>query len=98
MKKISKKLIKALNILNRYHYPDGLTAKDFAKEMWENSPAWKRCYNTGNGATRGKGMWLCAGSYLNKLRYKKLVYVDYERGYRQYTLSSKGKRLLENLE
>ncbi len=95
MKKISEKLIKALKILSKYHYPDGLTARDFAQEMWEDSPAWKRSYNTGNGATRGKGMWLCAGSYLSKLRYKGLIYVDYDRGYSLYTLSNKGRGLLK---
>lgn len=96
--KLSKKSIKALKILNKYSYPNGLTASDFAKEMWANSPAWKRSYNTGNGATRGKGMWLCAGSYLSKLRYKGLVYVDYDRGYSLYTLSSRGRELLEELK
>ena len=95
MSEPSKKRLKALSILKNHE--DGITAKFFAWEMWPDSPAWDRVYNTGiNGATSGKGMWLSAGSYLSKLVYEELAWADYPNGYtRTYHISSKGRRLLQ---
>jgi len=94
MSEPSKKRLKALSILKNHE--DGITAKFFAWEMWPDSPAWDRVYNTGiNGATSGKGMWLSAGSYLSKLVYEELVRISYtEYHARKYHISSKGRQLL----
>lgn len=58
---------KALNILKNTSYEKGKTARYFALEMWPDSNMHTKVKNTGNGATTGKGAWLCAGSYLAKL-------------------------------
>ncbi len=96
--KISKITIKALKIIRDYseNHPDGITPKFFAYEMWPDSPFWKVSYNIGiNGATSGKGMWLCAGSYLNKLYYSGLLIYGYPNEYtRHFSLSSKGYKAL----
>lgn len=73
---ITEKTYHALSILNEHDWEHPMTANEFAKKMWPDSPAWRKVYNTGNGATSGKGMWLCAGSYLNKLLERQLVVHD----------------------
>ena len=91
---ITDKTIKALKIIDKYGviYP-----KQFAQLMWPDSPAWDKVYNTGiNGATSGKGMWLCAGSYLRKLKRRGLVEMgitDYCQAY--YVLSKQGRGVLK---
>lgn len=92
MTKYSKPLIKALTILN--NRPDGLTPAWFAKDMWEDSPAWRRSYNTGNGACRGKGMWLCAGGYLHRLERKGLVERELSFSVWIWYITKKGKDIL----
>lgn len=64
---------KALSILKDTKMYDGMYAKTFALKMWPDSPKHNKLSNTGNGATSGKGMWLCAGSYLNRLKKKGIV-------------------------
>jgi hypothetical protein len=63
--------IKALKILDtapKGIFPDGMSPKFFAERMWPDSPAWTRSYNVGkNGATKGRGIILSAGSFLHKL-------------------------------
>lgn len=44
----------------------GIRAKGFGLTMWPDG-AHHRHSNGGNGSQAGKGMWLCAGSYLSKL-------------------------------
>ena len=68
---------RALSIL-REHGP--MTAGEFAREMWPDSPAWKRVYNCGpNGATRGRGLVKSGGSFLGKLAKQELVEVGWDR-------------------
>ena len=88
--KISKTTLKALKIV-RDNAP--ITCRRFAEIMWENSPAWHRHYNTGNGATIGKGMWLSAGSYLRKLERAKLIqrsWMDYHEYQIKYSITDEG--------
>lgn len=67
--------IKALEIIRDNEIE---TPRDFAHLMWVDSPCWSRVYNTGYGATRGKGMWLTAGSFLAKLRNRGLIIISRE--------------------
>lgn len=51
-----------------------ITAADFAVKMWgESHIMHKKVLNTGNGATAGKAAWLCAGSYIGRLKKMGLV-------------------------
>lgn len=86
--KISEKTIKALKILDSVNV--GLTAKEFAKGMWKDSDGWMRSKNTGNGACTGKGMWLCAGGYLAKLKSAGLVYFEIPYYTKLWKISAKG--------
>lgn len=89
---ITEKTRKALFILDQN---PGITAARFAALMWSDSAARSRVYNTGNGATRGKGMWLSAGGYLSKLKSRGLVYIWItEGGQNTFRLSSEGKNAL----
>ena len=87
---LTEKTIAALQILAEHD--QGLTAANFARLRWKDSIAWKRSYNTGNGATRGKGMWLSAGSYLAKLKKRGLVSFDDGK----WSVSAVGKKLLDD--
>ena len=75
-----------------------VSARQFARLIKPDSPAWSRVYNTGpNGACSGKGMWLWAGSYLSKLVYAGYVYRHYdEYCCATYGLLNKGWELLRN--
>jgi hypothetical protein len=70
--------------------------KWFAMAMWGDSPAWKRHYKIGHGTTIGKGMWLCAGSYLAKLEDKKLLDSHWKGYTRQYYLTMLAVKILDN--
>ena len=72
---LTKAQEKALDILkDTSRFGKHFSASGFASLMWPDSTMHTKVSNTGNGATKGKGAWLCAGSYLNKL--KKKGYVD----------------------
>lgn len=92
--KISDKTIQALKIIRD---SEEISASDFALKMWPNSPKWKKVYNTGDGATSGKGMWLAAGSYLSKLRKAGLLWSGFSNIY-WYRLSSDGRKVLKEYE
>ena len=70
----SKSTTKALKIIQDN---DVYNARRFAELMWPDSPCWNKVYNTGNGATRGKGMWLAGGSFLKKLQYAGFIRIHY---------------------
>ena len=57
--------------------------REFAAEMWPDSPAWNRVAKCGqNGVHRGGGMYLAAGGFLGKLSHTGLVeYTGWESGY-----------------
>lgn len=67
------KTLKALTILKDTTYREPMYCRDFALRMWPDSNMHRKVSNQGNGATTGKAAWLCAGSYLSKLKTKKLV-------------------------
>jgi hypothetical protein len=71
---MTDKTKQALTILSQY--PKGVSCAFFAEKMWPDSPMHRKVSNQGNGATRGKAAWLCAGSYLAKLRQQGLVSKD----------------------
>ena len=85
---------RALTIL-RQHGP--MTASEFAREMWPESPAWNRFYKCGpSGATRGRGLVKSAGSFLGKLRKQGLaeLYWDRRLASDQHIVSQQGRREL----
>lgn len=101
--KITKSLLKALKIIANFEHPGlyhEIWASKFAELMWPDSLCWRRVYKVGHGSTRGKGMWLCAGSYLNKLRYAGVVYRRFlSHGQAVYGITRAGlKRLKESQE
>jgi len=66
---------RALKIIDEQRkIPGRFTCGDFARLMWPDSPAWSRNTRCGRGSHTGKGMWLCAGSFLAKLRKRGLVW------------------------
>jgi hypothetical protein len=69
----------------------GLTAGEFARKMWADSPNWKKVFNCGNGATRGSGMIMLGGSYLRKLCKKGMVnhYLDWSNRDNKYVGNTK---------
>lgn len=85
----------ALSILVEHPW---LTASAFAQHFWpRDAIVHRRVSNTGNGATRGKVAWLCAGSYLAKLvksGYIKRV-LDDNGVTALFSLTSKGRSHLE---
>lgn len=89
---MTKRMKEALIIINQ---KPGITARQFGEEFfpYEEFPILHDAVtNTGNGACSGKKLWLCAGSYLAKLRKKKLLWYD-PKTIGWYT-TSKGKELL----
>lgn len=62
--KMTDSQYKALNILNSCN--NGIHAKAFYEKMWMEGQE-VQCYKI------TKGMWLSAGSYLNKLKKQRLV-------------------------
>ena len=90
MDKITEITIKALKILD-VDWKDRMAARDFARKMWADSKAWSRVYNTGHGATSGKGMWLAGGSYLAKLKKRGLVDEVWDDYNWRWIISEKGR-------
>jgi len=102
MKKPSKPLLKALKIISTFEgaglYHE-IWPTQFAKLMWPDSPCWRKVYNIGHGSTGGKGMWLCAGSYLNKLKEAGLVYQKLTSHHQAiYGITQDGWKILKNAE
>lgn len=50
-----------------------IRAKFLADVLWPNSSMHLKSSNQGNGACRGKAAWLCAGSYVGRLKKSGLV-------------------------
>jgi hypothetical protein len=71
--KLSWRELEALMYLRNNSINKPITAAYFAQLMWPNSSIHTKISNTGNGACSGKAAWLCGGSYLGKLKKKKLV-------------------------
>lgn len=71
-----------------------MTAKEFARRMWPDSPGWLKVSNTGNGACRGKGMWLRAGVFLGKLTASGWLYHEPSLSTWVWSISYKGIKAL----
>jgi len=75
--KLTESQRKALIILKDTEaYRKGMTATQFATKMWADSSKWNN-HPTRN-SIKGQGMWLCAGSYLTKLKNLGLTNFYYE--------------------
>lgn len=90
-------MIKALKWIREQELKDrDWGCKWFAMAMWGDSPAWKRHYKIGHGTTSGKGMWLCAGSYLAKLEIKGLIYKSWDEYRWNYYMTKVGREVLNH--
>ncbi len=90
---ITEKTYKALKYLK--DHPNA-SYSSFAMEMWPDSNMHTKSSNTGNGACRGKAAWLCAGSYIGKLKSKKLVWHSFNQ--RTHSITRDGEKAMEEFE
>lgn len=90
--KLTEAQHKALNILKVTDYDKGMYCRKFAQLMWPDSAMHRTSKNTGNGACCGKAAWLCAGSYLAKLRKKGWAN---DHGHNGWYLTADGKEILK---
>lgn len=88
---------KALEILKDTSYSKQMSPVTFAEKMWGGTDTlmFTKVKNSGNGACTGKGSWLCAGSYMGRLRKKGWVYVEYAPT--GYYITFEGKKQLEKI-
>lgn len=92
---LSESEIKALWILKNTDFSKPMRVAKFAELLWPESAMHRRVSNQGNGATTGKAAWLCGGSYLGKLRKKKLVSNHtWSDSYYGYYITKEGKQAL----
>lgn len=89
------RLKEALTIIQHTRYNKPIRAATFAKLFWPDSNMHLKSSNQGNGATRGKAAWLCAGSYFGKLI--KLGYVKHDFDFIGYYITDAGKQKLNDL-
>lgn len=94
MDKISKRIYEALIIIRDN---EGIRPLVFAEKFWPDSDMHRKVKNTGNGACIGKGSWLCAGSYIARLKKKGYVRHDIING-SWAMLTSKGKEIIKKYE
>lgn len=87
------RLKEALTIIQNSSYDRPINCSWFAKQFWPDSNMHLKSSNTGNGACRGKAAWLCAGSYLAKLKNKGLT----NNGLRGYYITKEGLKKLKTL-
>lgn len=89
------RLKEALIIIENTKWDKPIRAAHFAKLFWPDSNMHLKCSNQGNGATRGKAAWLCAGSYFGKLINKGYVKRDHD--FTGYYITEVGKQHLKTL-
>lgn len=93
---ISEKTYKALCIIKDHPlvHPRG-----FADFMWGDTDTnmFTSSKNQGNGSTRGKAAWLCAGSYVGRLKNKGLLHHSIEQG-KWVRLTDEGKKAIAEYE
>lgn len=74
---ITPKTYRALKILEAASFAVPMTANTFALHYWGKDKQLSYIFTAyssgGNGSQAGKKAWLCAGSYLSKLRGRGLV-------------------------
>lgn len=71
----------------------GAGMKFLGRQLWPDSDMHRRDSKSGNGNTKGKAGWLCAGSYYAKLR--KTGFVRYDPFDRTTYITEEGKVALE---
>lgn len=95
---LTLKEAKALRILKEHPC---ISAKAFACFFYtepEHQYLFTACSKQGNGACRGKKAWLCAGSYLGRLRKKGYVQLRFINDSFRYDLTSHGEQMLNEYE
>ncbi len=92
------RLIQALRILKETNIDKPMSSAQFGLLFWPDHIMHLQVTNTGNGACSGKKGWLCAGSYLAKLRKKGLTNNWTYTANGRYYITSKGKEKLKELE
>lgn len=97
-KELTESQIKALTILKDTGYMKPVSARYIADKMWGETHIglFTKHSNQGNGACVGKAAWLCAGSYMGRLRKKGWVDVRYNPS--RYYLTDKGKKVLKDIQ
>lgn len=94
--------LRALRIIHAYseqsRYRFAITPKLFAKEMWPDSPGWRRSVKCGHGSHRGGGMYIAAGGFLGKLCQYEWVQRDNADGWHGFSLTQKGRGILAQEE
>lgn len=85
---------KALTILKDTTFNNAMSGHKFAELMWgESHPLlFTKVSNQGNGACHGKASWLCAGSYLAKLKKKGWIWINHHPT--SAYITDEGKKLL----
>ena len=89
---MSDKTIKALLIVKGNPC---IRATQFAQKMWPDSNMHRKVSNQGHGACKGKAAWLCAGSYLSRLRDMGLITHDIVNE-SPYRVTDKGLELIKS--
>lgn len=89
------RLKEALTIIENTTWDKPISARGFAQRFWPDSTMHLKSSNQGNGATRGKAAWLCAGSYFGKLIKKDLA--KHAHDFNGYYITSLGKETLAKL-
>ena len=92
---IKERTYEALKIIrdNRRIYP-----MRFAQLFWkDNRSLFTKMSNSGNGAVAGKAAWLCAGSFVAKLKKRGFVWVDCVFG-TEYIITQEGNKAIEEYE
>ena len=96
MKKESR-TYEALKLLSEH--PNGIAVRLFGLRFWPDNVMHSKVFNTGRGgACKGKAGWLCAGSFLSKLKRKGLVDVLFNEHLILYKLSNRGRTILRDTQ
>lgn len=93
--KITRSELLALRVIKE---AGDVRPEQFARAMWPDSPSWRSHSRVsgGRGVVTGAGIRLRAGSYLRRLERKGLLCLRWKT-YNTYTLTSRGREILERL-
>jgi hypothetical protein len=86
---ITDKAYNILKLLEKATYFEGVCAKWISWKLWGGNPETEYLSYTRKG-------WLCVGSYIGRLRKKKLV--DYDKYFNGYYLTNEGKKAIKEYE
>ena len=93
-----RRALKAITLhVAKYH--DSISASEFARAMWPDSPGWNRISKSGqSGSTQGKNMPFMAGSHLWRMYRKGLLTPRFHQYQTCWLVSSEGRRRLREIE